>query len=267
MSQELHATPSASVLRGLREMRDTPPLPSLLAIPAIDLLGGQAVRLAEGDPARATVYAADPASKLREFVAAGAARIHVVDLDGAFAGHPVQTALVRALVDEAHALGVEVEVGGGLRDRAAVEVALATGADYVVIGTLAVREPDIVHALCRAYPGRIIVAIDARDGWVAISGWQETSRVPAAALARAAASWGAVALLYTDVARDGLQVGAAVEATAELQRGLDIPVIASGGVGSLADLDALRKQHIQAVILGRALYEGSFTLQEALARC
>jgi phosphoribosylformimino-5-aminoimidazole carboxamide ribotide isomerase len=239
----------------------------LLAIPAIDLLGGQAVRLAEGDPARATVYAADPSTKLREFIRAGATRIHVVDLDGAFAGRPVQTELVRSLVAEAHALGAEVEVGGGLRDRAAVEAALATGADYVVIGTLAVREPDTARALCHAHPGRIIVAIDARDGWVAIAGWQETSRVPAAALARTAASWGAAALLYTDVARDGLQVGAAVESTAALQRGVDIPVIASGGVGSLADLDALRREHIHAVILGRALYEGSFTVEEALARC
>jgi phosphoribosylformimino-5-aminoimidazole carboxamide ribotide isomerase len=239
----------------------------MLAIPAIDLLGGQAVRLSEGDPARATVYSADPGAKLREFVRAGATRLHVVDLDGAFAGRPVQTALVRRLVDEAHALGVEVEVGGGLRDRAAVEAALATGADYAVIGTLAVREPEITQALCRAYPGRVIVAIDAREGWVAIDGWQETSRVPAAALARAAASWGAVALLYTDVARDGLQIGAAVESTAALQRGVDIPVIASGGVGSLADLDALRRQGVHAVILGRALYEGSFTLEEALARC
>ena len=263
----MSAARTGSVAQGLRDMRDTPPLPALLAIPAIDLLGGQAVRLAEGDPARATVYAADPLAKLREFVRAGATRIHVVDLDGAFAGHPVQTDLIQALVAAAHSLGAEVEVGGGLRDRAAVELALATGADYVVIGTLAVREPDIAHALCRAHPGRIIVAIDARDGWVAISGWQETSRVPAAALARAAASWGAVALLYTDIARDGLQVGVAVESTAALQRGLDIPVIASGGVGSLADLDALRRQHIPAVILGRALYEGSFTLQEALARC
>jgi phosphoribosylformimino-5-aminoimidazole carboxamide ribotide isomerase len=239
----------------------------MLAIPAIDLMGGQAVRLCEGDPDRATVYAADPGVKLREFIRAGATRLHVVDLDGAFAGRPVQTTLVRRLVDEAHALGVEVEVGGGLRDRAAVEAALATGADYAVIGTLAVREPEVVQALCRAYPGRIIVAIDAREGWVAIDGWQETSRVPAAALARAAASWGAVALLYTDVARDGLQVGAAVESTAALQRGVDIPVIASGGVGSLADLDALRRHGVHAVILGRALYEGSFTLEEALARC
>jgi phosphoribosylformimino-5-aminoimidazole carboxamide ribotide isomerase len=247
-------------------MRDTPPLPSP-GHPAIDLLGGQAVRLAEGDPARATVYAADPRTKLREFIAAGAARIHVVDLDGAFAGHPVQTTLVRAWSTR--------PTRSAPRSRSAAACATARPSrprwppapTTSVIGTLAVREPDVVHALCRAHPGRIIVAIDARDGWVAIAGWQETSRVPAAALARAAASWGAVALLYTDVARDGLQVGVAVESTAALQRGLDIPVIASGGVGSLADLDALRKQHIQAVILGRALYEGSFTLQEALARC
>ena len=252
---------------GTTPMQGTTRMTGMLAIPAIDLLEGRAVRLSEGDPARATVYAADPRAKLREFVHAGAKRIHVVDLDGAFAGRPVQTELVRSLVADAHALGAEVEVGGGLRDRAAVEAALATGADYAVIGTLAVREPDIAHALCRAYPGRVIVAIDARDGWVAIAGWQELSRVPAAALARAAASWGAVALLYTDVARDGLQVGAAVESTAALQRGVEIPVIASGGVGSLADLDALRRQNIHAVILGRALYEGSFTLEEALARC
>lgn len=251
-------------LRGAAPARDAA---NLLAIPAIDLLEGRAVRLAEGDPARSTVYAADPRVKLREFIRAGATRIHIVDLDGAFAGRPVQTELVRSLVAEAHALGAEVEVGGGLRDRAAVETALATGADYVVIGTLAVRDPDTARALCHAHPGRIIVAIDARDGMVAIAGWQETSRVPAAALARTAASWGAAALLYTDVARDGLQVGAAVESTAALQRGVDIPVIASGGVGSLADLDALRRHDIHAVILGRALYEGSFTVEEALARC
>ncbi len=244
------------------------PLPTrLLPIPAIDLLAGQAVRLAEGDPARATVYAADPSVKLREFIRAGATRLHVVDLDGAFAGRPVQTDLVRSLVTEAHALGAEVEVGGGLRDRAAVEAALATGADYAVIGTLAVRDPESAEALCRAHPGRIIVAIDARDGLVAISGWQETSRVSAAALGRSAATWGAAALLYTDVARDGLQVGVAVESTAALQRHLEIPVIASGGVGSLADLDALRDHSVHAVILGRALYEGSFTFAEALARC
>ena len=242
-------------------------LTAMLAIPAIDLLGGHAVRLSEGDPARATVYATDPAAKLREFVRAGATRLHVVDLDGAFAGRPVQSELVRSLVELAHSLGAEVEVGGGLRDRAAVEAALATGADYAVIGTLAVREPEVAQALCRAYPGQIIVAIDAREGWVTISGWQETSRVPAAALARAAATWGAVALLYTDVLRDGLQVGVALESTVALQRGLEIPVIASGGVGSLADIDALRRHNIQAVVLGRALYEGSFTLEEALARC
>ena len=179
-----------------------------------------------------------------------------------------QAELVRALVAEARALGAEVEVGGGLRDRAAVEAALTAGAPYAVIGTLAVRDPDAAQALCRAHPGRrIIVAVDARDGWVAICGWQETSRVPAAALARAAASWGAAALLYTDIARDGLQVGAAVESIAALQRGVGIPVIVSGGVGNRTELDALRRHGVHAVVLGRALYEGSFTLEEALARC
>ncbi len=241
--------------------------PSLRAIPAIDMLDGKAVRLLEGDRNRVTVYANDPCAKMREFITAGATRVHVVDLDGAFAGRPVQTDLIRQLVDIAHAAGIEVEVGGGLRDHAAVVAVLATGADFAVIGTLAVRQPHVAEALCHAYPGQIIVAIDARDGQVAISGWQETSDVSAAALARAAASWGAAAVLYTDIARDGHQVGVAVDATAALQRGLQIPVIASGGVGSLGDLDALRQHHVAAVILGRALYEGAFTLEEALARC
>lgn len=240
----------------------------MLAIPAIDLMGGKAVRLAEGDPRRVTVYAEDPRAALREFLAAGARRVHVVDLDGAFAGRPVQTDLLRELVQLAHREGAEVEAGGGLRDAASVLAMLDTGADYVVVGTLAVRDPDVVSELCRQHPGRIIVAIDARDGLVAVAGWQETTAVPALALAKSAAIWGAAGLLHTDVARDGLQVGPAVESTASLQRAVpDVLVIASGGVGSLADLDALRGACVRAVVLGRALYEGSFTLEEALARC
>ncbi|PCC71679.1 1-(5-phosphoribosyl)-5-[(5-phosphoribosylamino)methylideneamino] imidazole-4-carboxamide isomerase [Nannocystis exedens] len=240
----------------------------MLAIPAIDLMGGKAVRLQEGDPRRATVYADDPAAALRDFLAAGARRVHIVDLDGAFAGRPVQTDLVRELVRVAHEGGAEVEVGGGLRDAAAVTAVLDTGADYVVVGTLAVRDPDAVSLLCRRYPGRIIVAIDARDGLVALAGWQEPTTVPALALAKTAAIWGAAALLHTDIARDGLQCGPAVDATISLQRAVpSVLVIASGGVGSLADLDALRAADVRAVVLGRALYEGSFTLEEALARC
>ena len=244
----------------------------MLVIPAVDLLEGRAVRLAEGDRDRATVYSDAPWTLAAEFVEAGARRIHVVDLDGAFAGRPVQLELIRRLVHAAREAGeVEVEVGGGIRDAAAVEALLEIGVDKVVVGTLAVREPELVAELCRRHPSAIVVAIDAREGMVAVEGWRETSRVAAADLAREAASWGAGALLYTDVSRDGLQVGPAVEATAALQRSVDevraIDVIASGGVGSLADLRALAGAGVRAVVLGRALYERSFTLEEALAPC
>src|SRR5690606_26044503 len=187
------------------------------------------------------VYADDPRTVLREFLAAGARRVHVVDLDGAFAGRPVQTDLMRELVRVAHEGGAEVQVGGGLRDPSAVLTMLDTGADFVVVGTLAVRDPDAAAQLCRQHPGRVIVAIDARDGLVALAGWQESSGVSAASLARAAAMWGAAALLYTDIARDGLLGGPDVDATVGLQRAVpSVLVIASGGVGSLAHLDALR---------------------------
>lgn len=207
-----------------------------------------------------------------EFARAGARRIHVVDLDGAFAGEPRQVPLIRRLLEVAASFeDVELEVGGGIRDAEAVEQLISAGVDKVVIGTLAVREPEQVAELCRRFPEAIVVAIDARDGMVAVAGWTETSTIAAAELARRAAEWGAAALLYTDVSRDGLQVGAAVEATAALQAEVDrvraIDVIASGGVGSLDDLDALARAGVRAVICGRAIYERSFTLEEAIARC
>lgn len=240
----------------------------MLAIPAIDLMGGKAVKLREGDPRSATLYADDPRAALRDFLSAGARRVHVVDLDGAFAGRPVQTDLIRELVAIAHESSAEIQVGGGLRDAAAVTAVLDTGADYGVVGTLAVREPSTVAQLCRQNPGRIIVAVDARDGLVALAGWQESSAVPAVALAKSAAIWGAAALIHTDIARDGTQGGPAVDDAAGLQRAVpNVLVIASGGVNTLADLDALRAADVRAVVLGRALYEGSFTLEEALARC
>ena len=258
----------------------------MLVIPAIDLLEGQAVRLSEGDRARATSYSDEPWTLAADFVAAGAQRIHVVDLDGAFAGRPMQVALVQRVMESArneatncpHARGpglntkqeaqwVELQVGGGIRDAQAVETLIDAGVDKVVVGTLAVREPELVASLCRRYPNKIVVAIDARDGMVSIEGWRETSAMPAATLARQAADWGAAALLYTDVRRDGLQGGPAVESTAALQAEVAIDVIASGGVGALEHLDALATAGVRAVICGRALYERSFTLEEALARC
>jgi phosphoribosylformimino-5-aminoimidazole carboxamide ribotide isomerase len=241
----------------------------MLVIPAVDLLEGRAVRLAGGERERATIYSDAPWELAAEFARAGAKRIHVVDLDGAFAGRPVQLDLIRRLLDAARSSSddCELEVGGGIREAASVEALFDAGADKVVVGTLAVREPQTVAALCRAHPQGIVVAIDARDGMVAVEGWRETSRMPALDLARDAAQWGAAGLLYTDVARDGLQVGAAVEATAALQAQVPIDVIASGGVATLADLDALRDAGIRAVVLGRALYERNFTFPEALARC
>jgi phosphoribosylformimino-5-aminoimidazole carboxamide ribotide isomerase len=245
----------------------------VLVIPAIDLLEGQAVRLSEGDRARATSYSNEPWTLAAEFVAAGAQRIHVVDLDGAFAGRPMQVPLVQRLLQHAReAAGdaeskVELQVGGGIRDAEAVETLIDAGVDKVVVGTLAVREPELVASLCRRHPSKIVVAIDARDGMVSIEGWRETSAMPAATLAQQAADWGAAALLYTDVRRDGLQGGPAVESTAALQATVAIDVIASGGVGALEHLDALATAGVRAVICGRALYERSFTLEEALARC
>lgn len=239
----------------------------MIIIPAVDLRAGQAVRLAEGDPGRMTVYSDAPLELVDQFAAAGARRIHVVDLDGALAGGAGQGDLVRAMIARAHGRGVEIEVGGGIRSEGAIEAMLEAGADLVIIGTLAVREPELVADLCRRHPGRLVIAIDARDGIVATHGWTAQSELRAADLASDAESWGAGALLFTDIARDGLQGGPNVEATARLQAELSIPVIASGGVGSLADLTALRDAGVQAVVLGRALYEGSVVLEEALARC
>jgi phosphoribosylformimino-5-aminoimidazole carboxamide ribotide isomerase len=250
----------------------------VLVIPAIDLLDGRAVRLAEGDRSRATIYSDAPCQLAREFAqtlrgSTPSPRLHVVDLDGAFAGRPSQVALIQRLLAEVQQVdaSIELEVGGGIRDVAAVETLIAAGVTKVVVGTLAVREPAQVADLCKRFPTAIVVAIDARDGMVAVEGWTETSGIAAVDLARRATDWGAAGLLYTDVSRDGLQVGPAVDATAQLQVEVDriraTDVIASGGVGSLEHLDALAAAGVRAVICGRALYERNFTLSEALARC
>lgn len=239
----------------------------MILLPAIDLLDGKAVRLAGGQRERATIYSDEPWALAEGFARAGARWIHVVDLDGAFAGRPAQRDLVARIIETARAHGSTVEVGGGVRDAAAVEHLFELGAQRVVVGTLAVRSPDVVERLCAAHPEGIVVAIDARDGMVAVEGWQEISSVPAADLARRAEGWGAGALLYTDVARDGLQTGPAVDATAGLQAEVSIPVIASGGIATLDDLDQLRSAGVRAAVVGRAIYEGNFTVEEALARC
>jgi phosphoribosylformimino-5-aminoimidazole carboxamide ribotide isomerase len=227
--------------------------------PAIDLLAGRAVRLEEGKRERATVFHDQPVELVAELAADGADRLHVVDLDGAF-GEPRQLALIAEIV---RACPIPVEVGGGLRDRASIERILDAGAAFAVLGTAAVRDPALVEAMCRAHPGRIIVAVDARDGVVAIDGWTASGGITALELTARAAAWGAAAVLYTDVARDGLGGGPNVAATAALARATTIDVIASGGVGSLDHIAALARAGVPAVVVGRALYDGKFTVAAA----
>ncbi|HSN24765.1 MAG TPA: 1-(5-phosphoribosyl)-5-[(5-phosphoribosylamino)methylideneamino]imidazole-4-carboxamide isomerase [Kofleriaceae bacterium] len=229
-------------------------------LPAIDLIGGQAVRLEEGRRDRVTVFHDRPVELVAELARGGADRLHVVDLDGAFAGAPQQLELIRSIVA---ASPIPVEVGGGIRDRAAIDAVLELGAQYVVLGTAAVRSPALVEEACRAHPGKVIVAVDARDGVVAVDGWTASGGVTAIELGQRAASWGAAALLYTDVSRDGLHVGPNVEMTAQLTRAVSCEVIASGGVGSLDDLVHLRDAGIAAVVVGRALYDRRFTVEQA----
>jgi len=243
-------------------------LPPLIVFPAIDLKGGQVVRLAEGDMDRATVYGSDPAAQARAFAEAGATHLHVVDLDGAFAGHAVNAAVVESIVA---AFPGKVQLGGGIRDRAAVDRWLALGVDRVVIGTAALDHPDFVREAARDLPGRIVVAVDARDGFVATQGWADVSEVRVVDLAEQFADAGVAALLFTDVGRDGLLRGCNVEATQALAHVTSIPVIASGGVAGIEDIEALMiaragivEGGIEGVITGRALYDGRLDLAEAM---
>ena len=231
-------------------------------LPAIDLLGGQAVRLHQGRYDQVTVYDPDPPR-----VAAGwrghVPRIHVVDLEGARAGRPAQEAVVRAIVA---AFGPGVEIGGGVRSLEAAEAYLELGVERVVLGTAAVKDPELVRAIAIAPPGRVVVALDAKAGRVATDGWEQVSATTAVDLARSLADAPIAALLYTDVARDGTQAGPNVPETRRLAEEGGFPVIASGGVGSLAHLTELgRCPGVVAAIVGRALYERTFTLEEAIA--
>lgn len=231
-------------------------------LPAIDLLGGKAVRLHQGRYEEATVYDDDPPAVARRF-RAHVDMMHVVDLEGAKAGAPVQHAAVRAIA--AAFAGGKLQVGGGVRSREALLGYLALGASRVVLGTAAVKDPDLVRALAKDHPGVVVVAVDAKDGFVATDGWTETSKVRAVDLVKALADVPIGAVLYTDVARDGTGVGPNVEATAALAQASPFPVIASGGVGTRAHLEALaRLPNVESVVVGRALYDGSLTLEEAV---
>lgn len=238
---------------------------SLIVFPAIDLKAGQVVRLAEGDMARATIYGADPAAQAMLFAGAGAGHLHVVDLDGAFAGESVNGDAVRAIV---RAFPGHVQLGGGIRTAEAVEAWFDLGVARVVIGTAALENPQFVRDMAAAFPGGIVVAVDARDGMVATKGWADVSTTSAIDLARRFEDAGVAALLFTDVGRDGLLKGCNVEATVDLARAVDIPVIASGGVKGIADIHVLAlhaRDGVEGVITGRALYDGRLDLAAALS--
>ncbi|MBI4594682.1 MAG: 1-(5-phosphoribosyl)-5-[(5-phosphoribosylamino)methylideneamino] imidazole-4-carboxamide isomerase [Candidatus Rokubacteria bacterium] len=235
----------------------------MIVIPAVDLRDGRCVRLREGRNDQETVFSDDPVAMAARWAALGAARLHVVDLDGAFAGAPRQTALVRKLV--AAVAPVPVEVGGGLRDLAAVETALDTGAQWAVVGTRAALDPAFLVEVCRAFPGRIIVAVDGRGSQVAVKGWTEVAGERVSRLGARARQAGAAALLYTDVSRDGTERGPNVADTAALAREVALPILASGGVGTLDDLRRLGAvPGVVGTIVGRALYTGAIDLREAL---
>ncbi len=232
-------------------------------LPAIDLLGAKAVRLRKGLRDEVTVYSERPWELAAEFARAGAERIHIVDLDGAFSGERAHASIVERI---ARSVSIPIQVGGGIRNERALEAVFAAGADRAVLGTAAVKSPAFVEQACRRYPGRIVVAVDAKDGVVAVEGWVEAAEVTAIELGRQAASWGAAALLYTDVARDGMHSGPNIEATAGLARAVPgAEVIASGGVSSLDDIRRLAAAGIKSVVVGRAIYDKHFTLEEALA--
>lgn len=240
---------------------------SFEVIPAIDLLGGQAVRLTQGRYDQATVYDANPAEVAARFASHGIRRLHAVDLDGARAGHPVNRDAIRQIID---AVGdVPVQLGGGLRTLDAIEEVLASGVQRVILGTGALREPELVREAARRNPGRIVVGIDARDGQVAVGGWLEASDVAAPDLAREFEDAGVAAIVYTDIARDGTLSGPNLAATVALARAVSIPVIVSGGVAQIDDLldaAAHAADGIAGAIVGRALYTGAVDLAQALAR-
>ena len=235
----------------------------MILYPAIDLKDGNAVRLVHGDMAQTTVFNDDPAAQARAFVDAGCTWLHLVDLNGAFAGTPVNAAPVEAILK---ACDVPTQLGGGIRDMATIERWLDRGLTRVILGTVAVENPDLVRQAARAFPGQVAVGLDARNGRVATRGWAEETDVMVTDLAKSFEDAGIAAIIYTDILRDGAMKGPNIDATAALARAVDIPVIASGGVSSLDDLQALKDTNvISGAISGRALYDGAIDLKAAMA--
>jgi phosphoribosylformimino-5-aminoimidazole carboxamide ribotide isomerase len=238
---------------------------TVILFPAIDLKNGEAVRLQQGDMARATVFSRDPAAQAQSFAGQGFTHLHLVDLDGAFAGEPVNAAAVERIIA---AVKIPVQLGGGIRDRATIDAWLEKGIARVIIGTAAVRDPTLVKAAARAHPGRVAVGLDARDGKIAVEGWSKTSTLSALDVARRFEDAGVAAIVYTDVNRDGMLEGLNLDATIALAEKISLPVIASGGLASLADVRALlepRAQKLEGAIAGRALYDGRLDPAAALS--
>jgi phosphoribosylformimino-5-aminoimidazole carboxamide ribotide isomerase len=237
---------------------------AVILFPAIDLKNGEAVRLEQGDMARATIFHRDPAEQARAFAAQGFDYLHIVDLDGAFAGRPVNAAAVDRILATVR---LPVQLGGGIRDHATIEGWLAKGITRVIIGTAAVRDPALVKAAARKFPGRIAVGLDARDGKVAVEGWAATSELSALEIAKRFEDAGVAAIVYTDIARDGMLKGLNIDATVALADAVAIPVIASGGLASIEDVRALlmpRAKKLAGAIVGRALYDGRLDAAAAL---
>lgn len=237
----------------------------MLLIPAIDLKDGHCVRLRQGDLDEVTVFSEDPAAMAAQWLDQGAQRLHLVDLNGAFAGKPKNLAAIRAILAEVDD-NAPVQIGGGIRDLDTIEFYLDLGISYAIIGTAAIRDPGFLQNACNAFPGQIIVGLDARDGKVATDGWSKLTRHDVFDLARKYEDYGCEAIVYTDIGRDGMLSGVNLESTVKLAQHVDIPVIASGGVSNLDDIRALcavQDEGIAGVILGRSIYEGTLNFAEA----
>ena len=235
----------------------------MLIIPAIGLKGGQWVRLRQGLMDDSTVFSDDPVAVAAQWVEQGCRRLHLVDLNGAFEGKPVNGEVVTAIAKAYPTL--PIQIGGGIRSAEIIEVYLAAGVSYVIIGTKAVKEPQFVTDMCKLFPGHIIVGLDAKDGLVATDGWAEVSNLKATELAKRFEADGVDSIIYTDIARDGMMAGPNVEALREMEQATDIPVIASGGVTTMDDVRMLAESGTFAAIIGRAIYEGTIDLAEAVA--
>ncbi|TAK91468.1 MAG: 1-(5-phosphoribosyl)-5-[(5-phosphoribosylamino)methylideneamino]imidazole-4-carboxamide isomerase [Burkholderiaceae bacterium] len=240
----------------------------MLLIPAIDLKDGQCVRLKQGDMDQATIFSDDPGAIARHWLEQGARRLHLVDLNGAFAGKPKNEAVVKAILKEVDGQ-IPVQLGGGIRDLDTIERYLDGGLSYIIIGTAAVKNPGFLHDACSAFPGQIIVGLDAKDGKVATDGWSKLTRHDVLDLAQKFQDYGVESVIYTDIGRDGMLTGVNIDATVRLAQGLTIPVIASGGLASMTDVErlcAVEHEGIEGAICGRAVYDGNLDFAQAQAK-